>query len=122
MNRVTRWDLIRWLLFALVALVMSVLPVHAQQLTSSEETITVSTTTVGITADLCDTGNRGGAWVQVLTNGIYFSTNDPNKTVDSGDFTLNSGTTGPQFHIKPARLLRMIRQSADSSVKITCTD
>lgn len=122
MNRISRWDVFRWLLFALAALALSVLPAGAQQLTSAEETITVSTTTVGVTADLCGTGNRGGAWVQVLSNGIYYAVNDPNKTVDSGDFTLNSGTTGPQFHIKPASKLRMIRQSADSNVKIQCTD
>lgn len=111
---------IAWLLTGLM--LGWVLDVGAQQLTSAEETITVSTTTVGVTADLCEAGNRGGAYVQVLSNGIYFSVNSATKVVDSGDFTLNSGTTGPQFWIKPANRLRMIRQSADSSVKISCTE
>lgn len=96
--------------------------VHAQNLTTAEETISVSTTALGVTADLCGTGNRGGAWVQVLTNGIYFTLNSDSATPDSGDFTLNAGTSGPQFHVKPASKLRMIRQSADSNVKISCTD
>lgn len=103
-------------------LIASVMAVDAQNLTSSEETITVSTTTLGVTADTCDTGNRGGAYLQVLTNGIYLALQSATATADSGDFRLDAGTEGPQLWVKPASRIRMIRQTADSSVKIQCTD
>lgn len=110
------------LLGLLLGLAWDAAPADAQNLTSSEETIAVAGTAVGITADLCGASNTGGAWIQVLSNGIYFSANSATATPDSGDFTLNAGTTGPQFWIKPASKLRMIQQSAESNVKVTCTD
>lgn len=113
---------IRALGAALLALTALVGTASGQNLTSSEETISVSTSAVGVTANLCGTDNTGGAWVQVITNGIYFTLNSATATPDSSDFTLNAGTTGPQFWVKPASKLRMLRQSADSNVKISCTD
>ena len=93
-----------------------------QALTSSEETISVSTTTVGVTADLCGTGNRGGAYLQVLTNGVYLALHSQTATADSGDFRLDATTSGPVLWVKPANKIRMIRQSADSNVKVQCTE
>ena len=108
--------------FVLAVLLLLPLTVDAQQLTSSEETITVSTTTVGVTANTCETGNRGGAYVQVLSNGIYLCLQSAACVADSGDFTINAGTAGPQLWVKPASKIRMIRQTADSSVKIQCSE
>ena len=110
------------LLVALLLVLACASPASPQQLTSGEETITVSTTVIGITADTCETGNRGGAYVQVLTNGIYLCLHSTGCTADSGDFRLDAGTQGPQFWVKPASKLRMLRQSADSSVKVQCTE
>ena len=106
----------------LCAVLGAVRSTHAQNLTSAEETISVSNTAIGITANLCGTNNTGGAYVQVLSNGIYASFHSATATPDSGDFIINAGTTGPQFWVKPASKLRMIRQSSDSSVKVSCTD
>ena len=122
MRRVTRGDLVLWLAFLLTAVLLLAWPAHAQQLTSGEETISVSSSAVGVTANLCGTDNTGGAYIQVLSNGIYFTVHSATATPDSGDYTLNSGTTGPQFWIKPASKLRMIRQSSDSNVKVSCTE
>ena len=113
----------RWLIgLVLLAVALVATPADAQQLTNAEETITVSTTAVGVTADLCAAGNRGGAYVQVLSNAIYLALHSTAATPDSGDFAVNAGTAGPQFWVKPASKIRMIRQSADSSVKIQCTE
>ena len=107
-----------------LALALLLLPatVSAQVLTSGEETITVSSTTLGVTANLCGAGNTGGAYIQVLTNAVYLALHSPSATADSGDFAISAGTGGPQFWMKPASRIRMIRQSADSSVKVQCTE
>lgn len=94
---------------------------EAQSLTSGEETISVSTSAVGVTADLCGAGNRGGAYLQVLTNGVYLALVG-GATPDSGDFRLDATTSGPVLWVKPASKIRMIRISADSNVKIQCTE
>lgn len=112
--------MLRLLIVALL-LALGVATAHAQSLTNGEETISVSTTTVGVTADLCGTGNRGGVYFQVLTNGVYISF-VAGATADSGDFRYDATTSGPVTWIKPASRLRMIRQSADSNVKIQCTE
>lgn len=113
-----RWGWVGVLVMLLLVIAISA---GAQQLTSSEETITVSTTAIGVTADLCDTGNRGGAYLQVTTNAIYLALN-VGATPDSNDFRISSGTTGPQIWVKPASRIRMLRQSADSIVKIQCSE
>ena len=113
----------RWLIgLVVLAGVLVATPADAQQLTNAEETITVSTTAIGVTADLCGTSNTGGAYVQVTTNAIYFTVHSPTATPDSNDFRMNAGTTGPQFWVKPASKLRMLRQSADSLVKVSCSE
>ena len=112
----------RGLVVALLLLTAS--PVAAQMYipgvpTSSEETLTVSTTAVGITANLCGAGNLGGAWIYVTNNGVYMSLHGATATPDSGDFPLNSGDW---FYLRPARNARFIRQSADTDVKIQCVE
>ena len=108
------------MIWVLLLLLLAV-PAYGQQLTNGEETISVSSTTIGVTADLCETGNRGGAYVQVVTNGVYLCLN-VGCTADSGDFRMDATTGGPSLWVKPASRIRMIRQSADSNVKIQCTD
>ncbi len=107
---------------ATLALLLVAVPAVGQILvtftpTSSEETITVSTAAIGVTADLCESGNVGGAIVSVNTNGIYFSIHSSAATPDSGDFKADAVYV---FYIKPANKLRMIRQSQDSAVKVQC--
>lgn len=87
--------------------------------TSSEETITVSTTAIGITADLCGPNNANGALLFVVTNGLYMSLNGRTVTPDSSDFALNAGDW---FFVRPARMARFIRQSADTNLKVQCLE
>jgi len=85
--------------------------------TSSEESLTVSTTALGVTADLCGDGNRDGALFYVVDNGVYLSLHSPTATPDSNDFALNAGDFA---YVRPASKARSIRQSADTNVKVQC--
>lgn len=115
-------DSVRLLIRALAVVLLWASMVWAQNLTSSEETITVAASAIGVTADLCGSSNTGGAWVQVIAGAIYFSLHSSTATPDSGDFALSIGGGGPQFWVKPASKLRMIQQTASSTVKVQCTD
>ena len=110
-----------WVVFGLGLLLGLAASVNAQGLRNGEETISVSSTTVGVTTDLCGTGNTDGAYIQVLTNGIYLCLN-VGCTADSGDFRIDAGVAGPQLWVKPASRIRMIRVSSDSNVKVACTE
>ncbi len=84
----------------------------------AEETITVGATATGITATLCtERGRQTPALLEVLTNAIYFTLDSPSATPDSGDYTAALGTV---ISVERANYLRMIRQTSDSSVKVTC--
>ncbi len=84
----------------------------------AEETITVSTAAIGITSTLClERGRQTPALLEVLTNAIYFTLNSPTATPDSSDHAAPVGTV---ISVNKANYVRMIRQSADSSVKVTC--
>jgi len=85
--------------------------------TSGHEVITVSTTAIGITADLCGVGNQGTALIGVVGNSIYASLYSPTATPAIGDFTLTPGTF---LAVTPARNLRMIRVSSNATVTVQC--
>jgi hypothetical protein len=86
---------------------------------SAEETLTVGATAVGVTANLCGTGNVGGAVFQVLDESVYASFDSPTKTPDSGDFLLPAGTI---IVLAPARMARFIRVTTDARVKVQATE
>jgi len=83
--------------------------------TSSEETITVSSAAIGITANLCGPGNEKGALCQVLDESVYVTFNGPLKTPDSGDFLFAAGTI---FYVRVANRVRFLRVTADARVKV----
>lgn len=106
-------------LFALITLAKPVHPIEGAAF--AEETLTVSTTTVGITDGLCNafgsTGNPHAALLQVKDQPIYYSLTGK-ATVDSGDF---DGLDGDIVEVKPASRFRAIRAGAtDATVKIVC--
>ena len=83
--------------------------------TSSEETLTVSSTTSTVTADLAGAGNIHGVLVQVLTGSIYYSLHGAG-TPDSGDFY---AAQYDFIAISPANKLRMLRATGtDATVKV----
>jgi hypothetical protein len=86
---------------------------------SGEETITVSSSAIGVTANLCGGGNMNGAMGQVTSSaGIYAAFHSTSATPDSGDFVFAQYDV---FFVKPANQLRMIRSSgSDATVKIQC--
>lgn len=114
-----RWRV--WVAALLGCVLLSAAPLAAITIpgapTSSEETITVSSTALGITADLCGTDNSGGVLIQLVSGDIYVSLHSATATPDSNDFDL---AAGDYLYVKPAWKLRMIRQTADSTVKAQC--
>lgn len=93
---------------------------------ADEETITVSTSAIGVTSTVCRanvgdaTSSRVGAMLQVKGNGIFYSLHSATATPDSGDFDGNPGDylilNGPSVN-----KLRMIRSgAADATVKVQC--
>ena len=108
-----------WLVVGLFAA-----PAYALDLlapTSAEETITVSSSAIGITTSVCTDGTkRQKAMIQVKSNGIYFSLHSSTATPDSGDF---EAVAGDLFKLseKEVSKLRMIRSGgADATVKVQC--
>ncbi len=92
--------------------------VNGQPMVDAQETKTVSSTTVGVTANLCGPGNAAGVVGQVLSAaGIYAAVHNTAATADSGDFTFAQYDV---FFVKPASLLRMIRITTDATVKLQC--
>lgn len=90
--------------------------------TSSEETITVSSSAIGVSTNVCTDGtNRKPAVIQVKGNDIYFTLHSSSATPDSGDF---AGTAGVILRLSGPEVakLRMIRQSSDATVKVQCYD
>ena len=85
--------------------------------TSSHEAITVSSSAIGITANLCGSGNKNIALVQVLTNDVYASFYSASATPGSSDFKLTAGTF---VVIQPANRLRMIRVTSDATAVVQC--
>jgi hypothetical protein len=83
--------------------------------TASEETLVVSSSAIGITADLCGDGNETGALCQVLDQSVYVTFNGPLKTPDSGDFLFTAGTI---FYVRVANRVRFIRVTTDARVKV----
>ena len=108
-----------WLAFLLVAGTAEAQIFIPGTPTTGEETLSVSTTALGITADLCGTNNTKGALIGVLDDGVYMSLHSSTATPDSGDFALNAGDYA---FVRPASKARFIRQSADSNVKIQCIE
>lgn len=113
-----------------LALVLLAAPAWGQGLVagapSDEETITVSSSAIGITSTLCRanagdaTSTRVNAMLQVKANGIYFSLHSASATPDAGDFEAVPGDTlilnGPSVN-----KLRMIRSGgADATVHVQC--
>jgi len=84
----------------------------------AEETLIVSSSALSITSTLCVVrGRQTPALLEVLSNAIYFTLNSPTATPDSGDYAAPVGTV---ISVERANYIRMIRQSVDSSVKVTC--
>ena len=84
----------------------------------AEETLTVSTVALGITSTLCVVrGQQTPALLEVKTNSIFYTLDDPAATPDSGDYEASAGTI---ISTAKANYIRMIRQTSDSSVKVTC--
>lgn len=103
------------LLLSLLLFVTTAEAQLVQGIPFAEETITVSTTSVGFTANLC--GNGSGL-IQVLTNSIRIRLDSATATVDSSDYLLE---TKNWFAVKHPSRVRMIREGgADATVKITC--
>ncbi len=84
----------------------------------AEETLTVSSSALSITATLCLVrGRQTPALIEVLTESIYFTLDSPTATPDSSDYAAPLGTV---ISVNKANQIRMIRQSADALVKVTC--
>ena len=59
----------------------------------AEETLTVSTVALGITSTLCVVrGQQTPALLEVKTNSIFYTLDDPAATPDSGDYEASAGT------------------------------
>jgi hypothetical protein len=109
----------RRLFYTLLVVGLLALPAWAIDGTPyAEETITVSNTAIGVTSGLCtQSGVISPALVQVKTNGIYFTLNSATATPDSNDYEAAAGTF---IEVQRPDRLRMIRQSSDAAVKVTC--
>jgi hypothetical protein len=84
----------------------------------AEETITVSNTAIGVTSGLCtQSGVISPALIQVKSQAIYFTLNSATATPDSDDY---EGPAGTLMEVQRPDRLRMIRQSSDAKVKVTC--
>jgi len=106
----------RWLL---ILLLLATGPAWAiDGIPYAEETITVSSSAVGITANLCtQNGVVNQALMQVKTNGIYFTLHSATATPDANDYEAAAGT---YLEVTRPDRFRAIRQTADAAVKITC--
>jgi hypothetical protein len=81
----------------------------------TEATITVSTSTVGIST--CTRGQR--ALVQVKDDQIYYRFETGTATADSGDYL---GSVGDIIEIEYPAKFRAIRVTTDAALKVTCFD
>jgi hypothetical protein len=102
----------------LLGLVLTICAWAIDGIPYAEETITVSSSAVGLTAGLCtQSGVVNPALVQVKTNAIYFTLHSATATPDSGDYEAAAGT---YLEVQRPDRLRMIRQTSDAAVKVTC--
>lgn len=83
--------------------------------TGSKEVIVVSSSAIGITANLCGFGNQRGALCQVLDAAIYVTFTGPTTTPGAGDFEMAAGTF---FFDDCANRLRFKRVTTDARVVV----
>lgn len=118
-RRTDRWLRVLVVLSALlVGLVLTWSAWAIDGMPYAEETITVSSSAIGVTAGLCTlSGVVNPALVQVKTNPVYFTLHSATATPDSGDYEAAAGTI---IEVQRPDRLRMIRQTSDAYAKVTC--
>lgn len=100
----------------MLSLLLFVSPAAAQLVAGvpfKAETVTVSTTSVGFTADFCGSGS---GLIQVLTNAIFIRLDGPAAT--NADYKLSASDW---FAVKHPDRVEMLRDgSTDANVRLTC--